>query len=183
MPYSSELLAEVKSQQNVLITRAGLAVPSHDMHGKDIDIAMFDQFTNHVNITRHNFADAPLDTFLRSSRHLDATCTDKDYHTGSTLWRKFAAIKKYVNNNITPIYVKLLGPDGKPPSGHTKENVLLKTRRNLFLSEQEESKSRSKNPLTFKAKPFSPLWFPVEWEVFLQFGRASDRPERAFFIE
>jgi hypothetical protein len=182
MPHSPELLAEVKSQQNVLITRAGLAVPSHDMHGKDIDAAMFTQFTHHVANSRHNL-DAPQDTFLRSSRHLDPTCSDKDYHTGSTLWRKYAAIRKYVNNNITPIFVKFLGPDGKPPSGHTRENILLKTRRKLYEVEQQEAKLRSKNPAAYKIKPFSPSWFPVEWEVFVKFGRGSDKPERTFFIE
>ena len=74
MPPSSELLHEVKSQQNVLIARAGLSVPGHEMHGEDINTAMFTQFKYHVLNTRHNL-DAPENTFLRSSRHLDATWT------------------------------------------------------------------------------------------------------------
>ena len=125
MPPSSELLHEVKSHQNVLIARAGLSVPGHEMHGEDINTAMFTQFKYHVLKRRHNL-DAPENTFLRSSRHPDATCSDKDFHNGATLWRKYAAIKKYVNNNITSIYVKHLGPDGQPPSGQTKADIFKK---------------------------------------------------------
>ena len=182
MPGSSELLHEVKSQQNVLIARAGLSVPGHEMHGEEINNAMFTQFKYHVLNSRHTL-DAPQDTFLRSARHLDVTCGEKDYHNGVSLWRKYSSIKKYVNNNITSIYVKHLGPDGKPPSGQTKADILKMTRRDLFNAEQEESKAKSRNPGTFKKKPFSSSWYPVEWEVFLQFGRGSDTPERAFFIE
>ena len=182
MPPSSELLHEVKSQQNVLIARAGLSVPGHEMHGEDLNSAMFTQFKYHVLNSRHTL-DAPENTFLRSSRHLDATCGDKDFHNGGTLWRKYVAIKKYVNNNITSIYVKHLGPDGQPPSGQTKADIFKKTRRDLFLAEQEESKAKSKNPASFKKKPFSSSWYPVQWGVFLEFGRGADHPERAFFLE
>ena len=48
------------------------------------------------------------------------------FHNGATLWRKYAAIKKDVNNNITSIYVKHLGPDGQPPSGQTKADIFKK---------------------------------------------------------
>jgi hypothetical protein len=182
MPQSSELLAEVKAQQNVIITRAALSIPLQEMSGKEIDAAMMTQFLCHVANASH-VPGAPKDAFLRSTRHLDATVSDKDMHNGTTLWRKFAAIKKYVNNQITPLYVKNLGPDGKPPSGHTKEQVILKTRRQLYDLEQEEAKSRSKNPAAFKKKPFYASWYPVEWEVFMLFGRASESPERHFFIK
>ena len=182
MPQSSELLHDIKSQQNVLITRAGLAVPSNELNSKQIDEAIKIQFVNHVANIRHNLP-CSQDAFLRSSRHCDHTVTDKDLHNGLTLWRRFLSIKKYVNNQRSPIFVKNLGPDGQPPSGHTLENVLLKTRKQLHDMEQEDSKSRSKSPHTFKMRPFSRTWFPVEWEVFLTFGRASPNPERAFFIE
>ena len=182
MPQSSELLHDIKSRQNVLITRAGLAVPSNEMKSHEIDEAIMIQFVNHVALIRHNLP-CSQDGFLRSSRHCDHTVTEKDLHNGSTLWRKFLSIKKYVNNRITPLYVKNLGPDGQPPSGMTLEDILLKTRKQLHDIEQEESKARSKNPSTFKKRAFSQTWFPVEWDVFLTFGRASPNPERAFFLE
>lgn len=182
MPQSSELLHEIKSRQNVLICKAGLAVPSQEMNSQQIDEAMISQFTSHIDNIRHNLPCSP-DVSLRSSRHCDHSVTEKDLHNGSTLWRKFGAIKKHVNNQITPKFVKNLGPDGQPPSGHTLENVLLKTRKQLYEAEQAESKARSKSPATFKIRPFSATWFPVEWDVFLTFGRASPPPERASFIE
>ena len=178
MPQSSELLHEIKSRQNVLICKAGLTVPSQEMNSQQINEAMM----SHIANIRHNLPCFP-DVFLRSSRLCDHSVTEKDLHNGSTLWRKFGAIKKYVNNQITPKFVKNLGPDGQPISGHTLENVLLKTRKQLYEAEQAESKARSKSPATFKIRPFSATWFPVEWDVFLTFGRASPSPERAFFIE
>ena len=67
--------------------------------------------------------------------------------------------------------MKHLGPDGQPPSGQTKADIFKKTRRDLFLAEQEESKAKSKNPASFKKKPFSSSWYPVQWGVFLEFGK------------
>lgn len=182
MPPSSELLFEIKSRQNVLIVRAGLSVPSQEMSAKQITVSMMTQYLFQVGNYRHNLG-CPPNAFLRSSRHCDASVTDSELHNGSTLWRKFGAIKKYVNNSITPIYVKLLGPDGKPPSGLTTADILHRTRKILYDKEQDEAKARSRNQGTFTKKPFSSTWFPVEWEVFLLFGRASDASERAFFIE
>ena len=182
MPPSSELLFEIKSRQNVLIVRAGLSVPSQEMSAKQINVSMMTQYLFQVGNYRHNLG-CPPNAFLRSSRHCDASVTDSELHNGSTLWRKFGAIKKYVNNSITPIYIKLLGPDGKPPSGLTTADILHRTRKILYDKEQDEAKARSRNQGTFTKKPFSPTWFPVEWEVFVLFGRASDAPERAFYIE
>ena len=48
MPQSSELLHEIKSRQNVLICKAGLAVPSQEMNSQQIDEAMMSQFTSHI---------------------------------------------------------------------------------------------------------------------------------------
>jgi hypothetical protein len=65
-----------------------------------------------------------------------------DEHTGMSLWRKYADIKKYIVNQITPFYFKCHGKDGLLPSGISKEEVLLKTRQLLFKSEQETAKSK-----------------------------------------
>ena len=45
----------------------------------------------------------------------DSTSLD-DEHDGISLWRKYADIKRYVINQITPFYVKCLGKDGLIPS-------------------------------------------------------------------
>lgn len=63
-----------------------------------------------------------------------------DEHTGISLWRKCADIKKYVTNSITPFYFKCLGKDGLIPSGKSKEEILLKTWELLFKSEQDAAK-------------------------------------------
>ena len=182
MPVNSELLAGVKSKQYVLFARAGVAVPSHDMFQEQIHDAMMTQFKHHVSSAKLT-PGTPKNIYYRTLKHLDVEVTNKDFHTGISLWRKFSSIKKYVNNNITSIFVKHLGPDGQPPSGHTMENVLLKTRKDLFEAEQESSRAKSKNPAGHKKIGFKITWFPVKWEVFLNFGRASAQPERHFYLE
>ena len=112
------------------ITRAGLAVPSNEMKSHEIDETIMIQLVNHIDLTHHNLP-CSQDAFLRSSRHCDHIVMEKDLHNGSTLWRKYLSIKKYVNNQITPLYVKNLGPDGQPPSGMTLEDILLRTRKQL----------------------------------------------------
>ena len=104
-----------------------------------------------------------------------------DEHTGISLWRKYADIKKYVTNTITPFY--FLGKDGLIPSGKSKEEILLKTRELLFMSEQDAAKNCSKNPRGYVVKEFSPDWYPTEWEVFLMYGAASEKSDKAFYIE
>lgn len=182
MPVNSQLLAEVKSRQYVLIARAGMAVPTQEMTSEQIYESMMTQFKHHVATVRLA-SGRPKNLFFRTSRHLEKEVSDKELRTGTSLWRKLKAIKKYVNNNITSIFVKNLGPDGQPPSGHTMDNVLLETRNQLYDAEQEISRNKSRNPGLFKFKPFNANWFPVEWQVFILFGRPSDHPESAFFIE
>lgn len=182
MPVSSDLLAEIKSRQNVLICKAGLAVPSYEMSAEKIQETILEQFKHHCKNEKYS-AGQPTNLYFRTSKHCDKDVSEKDFHTGLSLWRKYSSIKKYVNNMITPLFAKCLGPDGLPPSGHNMENVLLKCRKMVFDAEQQQSKAKSKNPSQFKVKTFKPTWFPVEWEVFLQFGRGSDKPEKAFFLE
>lgn len=182
MPNANEDLAEIKSRQNVLITRAGLNIASNEMSQEQIYEQMSAQFKCAVDAVKLPKGMAK-NTFYRTTRHLDDHVDDKDLHTGATLWRKFSTIKRYVNNIITPIYVKFLGPDGKPPSGHTKEMVLMKTKEAIYDQEQMAAKNRSKNPENFKIKAFKPSNVPCEWEVFMKYGRGSEKAESAFFIE
>ena len=152
------------------------------MDSKSIHAKMFIQFKHHVERVKlpQGFA---KNTFFRTSRYLDEAVTDKEIHNAASLWRKFRAIKKYINNQITPIYVSLLGPDGLPPSGQTKEIVLFNTKKILYKQEQLAAKARSKHPPSYKLKPFKSSYVPCEWETVLAFGRASDNPETAFFIQ
>ena len=181
MPVSNEELFSIKSKQYVLIARAGLSIPSLEMVSAPIFADMFIQFKHHVERVKlpRGFA---KNTFFRTSRYLDEAVTDEEIHNGASLWRKFSGIKKYINNQITPIYVSLLGPDGLPPSGQTKEITLFNTKKILYKQEQLAAQARSKHPPSYKLKPFKSS-LPYEWETLLAFGRASDNPETAFFIQ
>ena len=106
-----------------------------------------------------------------------------DENNGISLWRKYADTKKYVTNSITPFYFKCLGKDDMIPSGKSKEEILLKTRELLFKSEQDAAKNRSKNLRGYVVKEFSPDWYPTEWEVFLMYGAALEKPDKDFYIE
>ena len=177
IPVSNEELYSIKSKQYVLIARAGLSPPSNEMDSKTIQAKIFIQFKHHVERVKlpQGFA---KNTFFRTWRHLDEAVTDKEIHNGASLWRKFCA-----NNQITPIYVSLLGPDGLPPSGQTKETTLFNTKKILYKQEQLATKARSKHPPSYKLKPFKSSYVPCVWETFLAFGRASRNPVTAFFIQ
>jgi hypothetical protein len=91
------------------------------------------QFKHHVEKYKlpANLAKFPRNNFFRTTKHLAESVSANDIHTGLSLWRKFAALKKYVNNVTTPIYLKNLGPDGMLPSGRNHENILSQTRQHL----------------------------------------------------
>ena len=108
MPISWEELADIKSKQYVLITRAGLSILSSKMDSKTIFKSMFDQFDCHVKRIKLPQGLAK-NAYYRTSRHLDETVTEKEIHDGKLFRKEYSAIKKYVNNKITPHYVKLLG--------------------------------------------------------------------------
>lgn len=179
------LLHDIKSKQFMLIAKAGMAVPSYEMSAEQIYDNMSTQYKCHVENYKlpQHLGNMPKERLFRTQKHLHKTVSNKDMHTGMSLWRKFAQIKKYVINVITSLYVKNLGPDGLLPSGSNKDNVLFKTRQHLFEAEQLISKSKSKNPALYKMKEFDVQWYPVEWEVFVTFGRPSEKPEKAFFYE
>lgn len=182
MPIQSLELFNIKSRQYLLITKAALNVPSQEMHSKSIYSCITKQYkaqTDKIKLPQ-GYA---KNIFWRSSRHLDKEVPDSELHDGASLWRKFCAIKKVINNVITPAYVSFLGLDGLPPSGQTKEQILLKTAKLVFDQDQLAARARSKNPAAYKLKPFPSYARPVEWETFLEYGRPAEKPEKIFFIE
>jgi hypothetical protein len=185
MSQNARLLLAIKSKQFMLISKAGMAVPSFEMSSDKIHDNMLIQYKYHVESYKlpPNLSSMPKERLFRTNKHLAKDVTNKDMHSGVSLWRKYGQIKKYVLNSITPIYMKNLGPDGQLPSGCNKENVLFITRQHLFEAEQLVSKGKSKTPANYKMKPFDINWYPAEWEVFINFGGASEKPERSFFIE
>ena len=108
MASESEKLAMVKSKQYVLICRAGLAIPTYEMSADQIHEHMLTQYRHHVEKYRlpPHLEKMPKDRFFRTKKHLQSTVTEKDLHTGMSLRRKIALIKKYIVNVITPIYNK-----------------------------------------------------------------------------
>lgn len=173
MATESEKLYMVKSKQYMLICKAGLAVPSYEMSGEQIHEQILTQFKHHVTNYKlpSNMTNMPRDRLFRTNKHLHATVGEKDLHTGLSLWRKFAVIKKYIVNVITPIYNRNLGYDGKLPSGYNMDNILFRTRQHLFEFEQGKSKEKSKKPAAIQdGRDFKVTWYPVEWETFVMFG-------------
>jgi hypothetical protein len=182
---NSSILADIKSKQYMLIARAGMAIPSYEMSADQIHANMMTQFKYHVESFKlpPNLSAMPKERLFRTSNHLATEARSKDMHTGLSLWRKYSQIKKYVKSMITPIMNRHLGPDGNPPSGHNMESILFMTRQHLYEAEQLLSKNKSKNPAAFVMRPFKVSWYPVEWEVFVTFGKPSDKPEKAFLLE
>ena len=180
----SRMLNEVKSKQCVLIAKAGMAVPTHEMSAERIHENIMTQFKHHVENYKlpSSWAKFPRNNFFRTTKHLADSVLSNDIHTGISLWRKFGALKKYINNDITPIYLKTLGPNDILPSGFNHENILMQTRQHLWEAEELARKRASKNP-KYETREFKTSWYPVEWEVFLLFGRASDKPEKHFYFE
>ena len=86
MPPSSEELADIKSKQYVLITRAGLSIPSSEMDSKTIFAKMLEQFDYHVKRVKLPQGLAK-NTYYRTFRHLDETVTEKEMgsHYGGNL--------------------------------------------------------------------------------------------------
>ena len=115
-----------------------MAVPTYDMSAEQIHESILTQFKHHVENYKlpSNLAKMPRIHFFRTTKHLAKSVSDNDIHTGISLWRKFAMIKKYVNNVITPIYVKNLGPTGQLPSGWNHDNVLSLTCQHFWEAEE-----------------------------------------------
>ena len=99
MPVDSELLAGVKSKQYVLFARAGVAVPSHDMFQEQIHDAMMTQFKHHVSSAKLT-PGTPKNIYYRTLKHLDIEVTNKDFHTGISLWRKFSSIHLHLRQTF-----------------------------------------------------------------------------------
>ena len=185
MATAKRQLAEIRSNQFVLIARAGMAIPSYEMTSAQIHVKMMKQFHDHVSAFVQSPATRLLskDKYFRTCKFMNDSVTTVDEHDGMSLWRKFGDIKKYILNSLTPCYSKCLGKDGRIPSGKSKEEILVKTRELLFRNEQEAAKAKSKNPRGYTIKEFSPDWYPQEWEVFILYGAPSPACHKVFFIE
>ena len=110
---------------------------------------------------------------LRSKNYVVKACKVDDYHDGESIWWKFGEIKRVVVNDFTELYMKNL-PGGQLPSGKSKEEIIDKTRKHVFLRQE-----LARNPKSSKTCP--PKWCPKEWKVFLIFGAASSEPVPLFY--
>lgn len=185
MAAAKNLLFEVKSKQYLLIARAGMSVPTIEMGIEQIQDKMLEQFHLYVGKWNPpaNLKHIPKTRFFRTNKQLADHAAKSDEHTGMTLWRKYAEIKKYIVNQITPIYAKQMGKDGHLPSGISREEVLLVTREKLFAAEQKLAALKSRSQKGYVPKTWFPSWYPHEWEVFLLYGKGSANPDNAFNAE
>ena len=126
-----------------------------------IHVNILKQFHKHVSA----FVQSPSlrlvskDKYFCTSTFMNESTLPCDEHDGIDLWRKYADIKRYVINQITPHYNKCLDKDGLIPSKKSKEEVLLKTHELLFKSGQDTAKTNSKNPRGYVMKDFTSDWY------------------------
>jgi hypothetical protein len=93
-----------------------MAVPSYEMSAEQIHENIMTQFKHHVENYElpQSLANMPRNNFFMTTKHLAESVTDKDIHTLTSLWRKYATIKRYVNNIITRF--KMSHMIRRPPS-------------------------------------------------------------------
>ena len=101
-----------------------------------------------------------------------------DLHTGTSLWRKYKEIRLVLLNEYKPLLSKHL-PNGHPPSGKSFGEVLQTVRKVLYEKSEDVAIKKSKAAGGHPRKPFSPSWYPAEWDVFTMYGAASQSPEEA----
>jgi hypothetical protein len=65
------------------------------------------------------------------------------------------------------------------------DDMLLALRGDCFYALEAHNMANSKKKGGYQQKQFSTNldWYPLEWEIFLQYGMCSDQPERVFFFE
>ena len=181
MEVAKHQLTDIRSKQFLLIARAGMSIPAYEMSPPQIHVRIMKQFHEHIS----SFIQPPSLRLihLRTCKFMNDTTSPDDEHDGISLWRKYADIKRCVINQINPFYVKCLGKDGLIPCGKSKEEILLKKRQLLFQSDEDTAKTKSKNPRVYVMKDFTKDWYPQEWEVFLLYGVASEKPDKPFYIK
>jgi hypothetical protein len=176
------LLHDVKSKQYLLIAKAGLAVPTHEMPIEQLWENILLQFRSHVakfSFVGH-LGGLKRGILFRRTKHLnderDIIPID-DIHNGMTLWRKYGEIKRYIQGTISSSWDSLLGPDGNLPSGKNMEDMLLETRKLSFKKEEESKAKKSTKKGGYVMQEFCkvPNWYPLEWEIFLQYGACSNQ--------
>lgn len=186
----ARLLHDVKSKQYLLIARAGLAVPTQEMPIEQLWEQILTQYKGHVakfQFSGH-LSGLKKEVMFRRTKHLNDEkdiVPLEDIHNGMTLWRKYGEIKRYLQNTISSSWDSLMGPDGNIPSGKNLDDMLLRTREISFMRDEESKEKRSKKKGGYSKEEFAkhPNWHPLEWEIFLQYGLCSEKPEKAFFTE
>ena len=129
MPVSNEELYSIKFKQYVLIARAGLSLPSHEMDSASTFANMFIQFKRHLERVKlpQGFA---KNNFFRTSRHLNEAVTDKKIHDGASLWRKFCAIKEVCQQSNYPYLSVVIRTRWLTSIGSDKGNSTLQHQEN-----------------------------------------------------
>ena len=185
----AQLLHDVKAKQYFLIARAGLAVRTEDMSVEQLWEQMYIQFKGHLlkfSFSGH-LVNLQKGIMFRKVKHLDEekNIDPSDIHYGTTLWRKYLEIKRYIGSTISASWDQLMGPDGNIPSGKNLDDMLLETRRLCFDKDEEKKrkKSKRKGGYDIQKVDLNPNWHPLEWEIFLKYGSCSENPEKAFFFE
>jgi hypothetical protein len=98
---------DIKSFQYFLITKAGLAVSEKkEMSLKIFEKDVFSEFEAAVTncIVPENLKGMNTALLLRSKNILSRTCGLDDNHTGESIWREFAEIKRVICNDFTDLY-------------------------------------------------------------------------------
>ena len=169
---------DINSFQYVLICKAGLAVAEkREMSKPQLESDIFLEFTQAVSkcTIPGNLQGMNSALLLRSNNFLIRSCEPKDLHTGDSLWRKYAEIKRVVVNDFTDLYNSFI-PCGQPPSGLSLEDVVYNTR--VAVWKRYDLRKCATNTT---ACPND--WKPTEWLVFNTYGKPSPNPQTCFDIE
>ena len=102
---TAQLLHDVKAKQYFLIARAGLAVRTEDMSVEQLWEQMYIQFKGHLlkfSFSGH-LVNLQKGIMFRKVKHLDEekNIDPSDIHNGTTLWRKYLEIKRYIGSTIS----------------------------------------------------------------------------------
>ena len=93
-------------KENLVSVRVGLAVSTEEMSSEQLWEQIYNQFKGHVAkfAFSGHLSDLMEEVLLRRTKHLndekDIVPID-DIHNGSTLWRKYGKIKRYIQSTIT----------------------------------------------------------------------------------
>lgn len=181
-------LHEAKTYQYRLIATAGLAVTEQkEMSLPLIHNSMDEQFKElieHCLPLPGHLKGLDPNIFHRSKKLFEkqALIDTVDMHTGESLWRKYLEIKSKVVNVISKALSDLLINDELPSGEKLIAAKLMLVRKQIWEDNEELSKKNSKAKKGYTKQPFMMTWYPLEWDVFMLYGRPSNAPEEVFLI-